>query len=54
MNVNQYTIHNANLPLSVKEFAEKSTGIAIASLIDFYFEYNQIELYSESYDMTAF
>ena len=54
MNINQYTICNVNLPSSVKEFAERNTGMAVASLINFYSKYNQVKLHSKSYDMTAF
>ena len=33
---------------------ERSAGIIITLLIDFYFKYNQIELHLKSHDMTAF
>ena len=33
---------------------KRSAGMIVALLIDFYSGYNQIKLYPESYDMTAF
>ena len=54
MNINQYIIHNANLPPSVEEFVKRSARMAIALLVDFYSGYNQVELYPELRDMTAF
>ena len=54
MNTNQYIICDVNLPPSVKEFTERSAGMTVTSLIDFYSKYNQIELHPELCDMTAF
>ena len=54
MNANQYTICDVNFSLNIKEFVERSTGMTVILLIDFYSRYNQIELYPELCDMTAF
>jgi hypothetical protein len=43
-----------NLPSTCEEFAERSAGIAVALLVNFYFRYNQVELHSESHDITIF
>ena len=54
MNMNQYTVWDANLSSSVEEFAEKNAEMAVVILINFYFRYNQYELHFKSHDMTAF
>ena len=38
----------------IEKFAERSAEITIALLVDFYSEYNQIELHSESCNMIIF
>ena len=40
MKMNGVTIRDANLPPSVNEFSEEFAGMAIASLIDFFSEYD--------------
>ena len=52
--LNQITFRDANLPLSANEFFEEFAGCAISSLIDFFSNYNQVELDKESQDFTAF
>ena len=54
MNMNHYTVQDTNLSSSVEEFTERSAEMTVVILIDFYSEYNQCELHSESHDMTAF
>jgi len=54
MNINKHTVQDANLSPNMKEFAEEFAEIIIFSLIDFFSEYDQIELNQESRDMTAF
>src|SRR5436190_16990711 len=54
MNANQYTIHDVNLPPNIKEFAKRSAGMAVASLINYYSKYNQVKLHLESHDITTF
>ena len=40
INVNQYIIYNINFLFNIKEFTERSTEMAITSLINFYSGYN--------------
>jgi hypothetical protein len=54
MKINRVIIRNINIPLSTNEFAEEFFGYAIASLINFLSEYNQVELDFLNRDMTAF
>ena len=54
MNMNHYTVQDTNLSSSVEEFTERSAGMTVVSLINFYSEYNQCELHSESRDMMTF
>src|SRR5271156_372945 len=52
--VNRHTIRDANLPPVVDTFSEEFAGCAVASLIDLFSGYDQIELDSKSRDMTVF
>ena len=52
--MNWYIVWDVNFLLNVKEFIERSIEITVALLIDFYFEYNQVELHQESHDMIMF
>ena len=54
INMNQYTVWDANLSSNVEEFAEKSVRMTVVLLVDFYFEYNQVKLHSKSCDMIIF
>src|SRR5215471_19236629 len=54
MNINKYTVQNANLPPNMEEFAEEFTSMTVFSMIDFFSEYDQVKLNPESCDMTAF
>ena len=54
MNMNKFTIRNTNLPPNCEEFTEDFAKMIILSLLDFYAEYDQIELHPDCYDMTAF
>ena len=45
INMNQYTVQNTNFLLNVKEFIEKSVEMTVVLLVNFYSEYNQIELH---------
>ena len=54
MNMNKYTVQDALLSLNVDDFAEKFAEMLIMSLIDFFSDYDQIELDPESRDMTVF
>ena len=44
MNMNEIIIRNVNLLFNVEELFEKFMNIHVASLIDFFFKYNQIIL----------
>ena len=48
------TIRNANLPPFIDRFSEEFAGCVIASLIDFFFNYDQIKLDKKNKDLTAF
>ena len=52
--LNRFTVRDANLPPSADEFPEELAGFAISSLIDFFSGYDQVELDEESLDLTAF
>ena len=54
MEMNQYTIQDANLPPSVDEFSEEFVGCQMSSLINWFSGYNQLVLAKESRDITAF
>lgn len=52
--MNKVIIRNANLSPSADEFLEEFAECQIASLIDFFAGYDQMELNVQSRDMTAF
>jgi hypothetical protein len=52
--INKHTVQDANLPLSVDEFSEEFAGCQMASLIDFFSGYDQVELDAKSRDLTGF
>lgn len=54
LNLNTITIWDANFPLSVDEFFEEFAGMVIASLIDYFSGYDQVELAIQSRDKIAF
>ena len=54
LEMNKVTICDANLPPSVDEFSEDFAGCAIASLVDFFLGYDQVELAAMFRDLTAF
>ena len=54
INMNQYTIWDMNLSSNVKEFAEKNVKITVVLLVNFYSEYNQVELHQKSCNMITF
>jgi hypothetical protein len=51
---NKYTIRDANLPLDTDGFSEDFAGCEIASLVDVFSSYDQVELAEKSRDLTAF
>jgi Reverse transcriptase (RNA-dependent DNA polymerase) len=52
--INKRSIQDANLLPSVDEFSEEFTGCHMASMIDFFSGYDQIELDGKSRDLTGF
>ena len=54
MEINKRSIRDANLPPSVDEFSEEFAGCQMASMIDFFSGYDQIELDVRSRDLTGF
>lgn len=51
--MNAVTIRDANAPPSVDEFSEEFAGCRLASLVDFFSGYDQVELHERCRDMTA-
>ena len=54
MEINRVIIKNTNLPPSINEFFKKFAECIIASLIDFFSGYDQIELDEKSRDLIIF
>jgi len=54
MNINKYTVQNVNLSFNMKEFVKEFAGMIIFSMIDFFSEYDQVELNLKSHDMMTF
>ena len=54
MKLNLVTLCNINLLLNVDEFLEEFVRYTIASLIDFFFRYDQLTLDLKCQDITAF
>jgi len=54
MEMNKYTVRDANLPPNCDEFSEQCAGMAVATLMDWFSGYDQCTLHPESRDMTAF
>ncbi len=52
--INRVTVRDINLPPSINKFSKKFTKYIIASLIDFFSGYNQIEFNEKNRDLTAF
>ena len=47
-------IRNINLPFNVKKFSKEFANMLITSLIDFFFDYDQITLAKKCRDLTTF
>ena len=54
MNMNEVIIRNVNLSLNVKKFSKKFADILITSLINFFFDYDQMMLVEKYRDLTTF
>jgi hypothetical protein len=53
MMINKVTKRDANMPPIADEFAEEFAGMAMASLVDLFSGYDQIELHKDDRDLTA-
>ena len=42
MNINEMIIYDVNLSFNVEKFSKEFANMLITSLIDFFFDYNQI------------
>ncbi len=54
ININRVIVRDANLSSFINEFSEEFAGYIIASLIDFFSNYNQIKLDEKSRDLITF
>ena len=54
MNMNEMIIRDVNLSFNVEKFSKKFANMLITSLIDFFFNYDQITLAEKCRDLTAF
>ena len=54
MKINDVIIRDANLLSNVKKFVEKFANMTIASLIDFFFDYDQLDLTLRNRNIIAF
>lgn len=52
--MNKIIIKNVNLPPSIDEFSEEFANCHIVFLIDFFFEYDQIEPEKQNKNLTVF
>ena len=54
MNINEMIIRDANLSFNVEKFLKKFADMLIMSLINFFFDYDQITLVEKCRDLTTF
>ena len=54
MNMNEMIIRDVNLLFNVKKFSKKFANMLITSLIDFFFDYDQITLAEKCRNLTIF
>ena len=54
MHMNKYIIRNINLLSNCEKFSEEFTEMIILSLLNFFSDYNQIKLYSDSQNIIIF
>ena len=54
MNMNEVIIRDVNLFFNVEEFLKKFVNMLITSLINFFFDYDQITLAEKCRNLTAF
>ena len=54
INMNWYIVWDTNFLSNIKKFIERSAEMTVVSLVNFYSEYNQVELHWKSCDMIVF
>ena len=54
MNMNKMIIRDANLSFNVEKFSKEFANMLITSLIDFFFDYDQITLAEKCRNLTTF
>ena len=54
MNMNEMIIHDVNLSFNVEKFSKEFANMLITSLINFFFNYDQISLAEKCQDLTIF
>ena len=54
MNINEMIIRDVNLLFNVKKFLKEFTNMLITSLINFFFDYDQITLAEKCRNLTIF
>ena len=54
MNINEIIIRDVNLSFNVEKFLKKFANMLITSLIDFFFNYDQITLVKKCRNLTIF
>ena len=54
MNINEIIIHDVNLSFNIKKFSKKFINMLITSLINFFFDYDQMMLVEKCRDLTTF
>ena len=54
MNMNEIIIRDVNLSLNVKKFSKKFANMLITSLINFFFDYDQVIFVEKCRDLTTF
>ena len=54
MNMNEIIIRDVNLSLNVKKFSKEFADMLITSLINFFFDYDQVMLVEKCRNLTTF
>ena len=54
MNMNEIIIRDVNLSFNVKKFSKEFANMLITSLINFFFDYNQMMLVEKCRNLTTF
>ena len=54
MNINEVIIRDVNLSLNIEKFSKEFANMLITSLIDFFFDYDQMMLVEKCRNLTTF